>query len=129
MRQDPAAEFLAAHGKSTALGIGQAQRPRTQVLPEDPILFPEIVDQIVLVAGHPASERENEQLQRRGHGLRLLGSLGRFFAPYAYHGTVFSGYFGRVGSLLVRVVERMLGLGTDRIAVLSEQQRREIVDG
>ncbi len=51
-----------AHGESTALGIGQAKRPRAQVLPEDPILLPEIRDQIVLVAVHPASERENEEL-------------------------------------------------------------------
>ena len=57
---------------------------------EDPILLPEIVDQIVLVTVHPASEREDEELQRRRHSLRLLGrldqhrpSLGRFFAPYA----------------------------------------------
>ena len=40
----------------------QAKRPRAQVLPEDPILLPEIRDQIVLVAVHPASERENEEL-------------------------------------------------------------------
>ena len=46
-----------------------------QVLPEDPILLPEIRDQIVLVAVHPASERENEELERRRHGLRLLGRL------------------------------------------------------
>ena len=45
-----------------ALGIGQANRPRAQVLPENPILLPEIRDQIVLVAVHPASERENEDL-------------------------------------------------------------------
>ena len=37
-------------------------RPTAQVLPEDPILLPEIRDQIVLVAVHPASERENEEL-------------------------------------------------------------------
>ena len=56
---------------------------------EDPILLPEIVDQIVVVTVHPASEREDEELQRRRHSLRLLGrldqhrpSLGRFFAPY-----------------------------------------------
>ena len=56
---------------------------------EDPILLPEIVDQIVVVTGHPASEREDEELQRRRHSLRLRGrldqhrpSLGRFFAPY-----------------------------------------------
>ena len=60
-----------------------------QVFSEDPILLPEIVDQIVLVTVHPASEREDEELQRRRHSLRLLGrldqhrpSLGRFFAPY-----------------------------------------------
>ena len=90
LRQDPPSELLAAHGESTALGIGQAKRPRAQVLPENPILLPEIRDQIVLVAGHPASEREDEELQRRRHSLRLLGGLdqhrprlGRFFAPYA----------------------------------------------
>ncbi len=30
--------------------------------PEDPMLLSEIRDQIVLVAVHPASERENEEL-------------------------------------------------------------------
>ena len=62
LHQDAPSEFLAAHGESTALGIGPAKRPRAQVLPEDPILLPEIRDQIVLVAVHPASERENEEL-------------------------------------------------------------------
>ena len=62
LHHDAPSEFLAAHGESTALGIGQAKRPRAQVLPEDPILLPEIRDQIVLVAVHPASARENEEL-------------------------------------------------------------------
>ena len=75
LRQDPPAEFLAADGESTTLDVGQAKRSRAQVLPEDPILLPEILDEIGLVAVHPASERENEELQRRGHGLRLLGRL------------------------------------------------------
>jgi hypothetical protein len=58
------------------------------MLPEDPILLPEILNEIVLVAVHPAGERKNEELQRRGHPPRLLGRLGqhrpdfgRFFAP------------------------------------------------
>ena len=55
LHHDAPSEFLAAHGESTALGIGPAKRPRAQVLPEDPILLPEIRDQIVLVAVHPAS--------------------------------------------------------------------------
>ena len=42
--------------------VDVAKRPRAQVLPEDPILLPEIRDQIVLMAVHPASERENEEL-------------------------------------------------------------------
>ena len=89
LRQDPPAEFVTAHSESTTLGVRQAKRPRAQVFSEDPILIPEIVDQIVLVTVHPASEREDEELQRRRHSLRLLGrldqhrpSLGRFFAPY-----------------------------------------------
>ena len=90
LRQDPPAEFVTAHSESTTLGVRQAKRPRAQVF-EDPILLPEIVDQIVLVTVHPASEREDEELQRRRHSLRLLGrldqhrpSLGRFFAPYGH---------------------------------------------
>ena len=62
LHQDAPSEFLAAHGESTALVVGQAKRSGAQVLPEDPILLPEIRDQVVLVAVHPASERENEEL-------------------------------------------------------------------
>ena len=94
LRQDPPAEFVTAHSESTTLGVRQAKRPRAQVFSEDPILLPEIVDQIVLVTVHPASEREDEELQRRRHSLRLLGrldqhrpSLGRFFAPYGVDGS------------------------------------------
>ena len=53
----------------------------------------------------------------------------RCLVVHTYHGTVFRGYFGRVGSWFVRFVERVLGAGTDRIIVLAEQQRREIVEG
>ena len=69
LRQDPPAEFVTAHSESTTLGVRQAKRPRAQVFSEDPILLPEIVDQIVLVTVHPASEREDEELQRRRHSL------------------------------------------------------------
>ena len=62
LHPDAPSELLAAHGESTAWGIGQAKRPRAQVRPEDPILLPERRDQIVLVAVPPASERENEEL-------------------------------------------------------------------
>ena len=95
LRQHPPAEFLASHRESTALGVGQAKWTWAKLLPEDPILLPEIIDHVFLVAVHPASGREYEEAQSVGHLLRLLGeqplaptlfrrfaNLGRFLAPY-----------------------------------------------
>jgi len=45
---------------------------------------------------------------------------------HTFHGNVFSGYFGRVGSGLTRMTERALARLTDRIITLSPQQRDEI---
>ena len=44
------------------------------MLPEDAILLPEIVDAIFLVAIHPASQGQHEEVQSVGHGRRLHGS-------------------------------------------------------
>ena len=74
LTQDPPAEFLAAHRESPALGVGQTKRSRTKMLPEDAILLPEIVDEIFLVAIHPASQSQHEEVQSVGHGRRLHGS-------------------------------------------------------
>ena len=95
LRQNPPAEFLASHRESTALGVGQAKWTWATLLPEDPILLPEIIDHVFLVAVHPARGREYEEAQSVGHSLRLLGkqplaptlfrrfaNLGRFVAPY-----------------------------------------------
>ena len=95
LRQHPPAEFLASHRESTALGVGQAKWTWATLLPEDPILLPERIDHVFLVAVHPASGREYEEAQSVGHSLRLLGepplaptwfrrfaNLGRFVAPY-----------------------------------------------
>ena len=78
-----------------ALGVGQAKWTWATLLPEDPILLPEIIDHVFLVAVHPASGREYEEAQSVGHSLRLLreqplaptlfgrfANLGRFVAPY-----------------------------------------------
>ena len=95
LRQHPPAEFLASPRESTALGVSQAKWTWAKVLPEDPILLPERIDRVFLVAVHPASGREYEEAQSVGHSLRLLGeqplaptlfrrfaNLGRFVAPY-----------------------------------------------
>lgn len=52
----------------------------------------------------------------------------RCVVVHTFHGNVFSGYFGRAGSLAVRSIERGLAFITDRIAVISEQQRQQIVE-
>ena len=44
------------------------------MLPEDAILLPEIVDAIFLVAIHPASQSQHEEVQSVGQGRRLHGS-------------------------------------------------------
>ena len=51
------------------------------MLPEDPILLPEVVDQVFLVAIHPASDRQYEELQRRGHRLRVPAGAWERFRP------------------------------------------------
>ena len=68
------AECLASHREATALGVGQAKRSRTKMLPEDAILLPDRVDAIFLVAFHPASQGQHEEVQSVGHGRRLHGS-------------------------------------------------------
>ena len=66
-----------ADGESPALGIDQAKRPTAQLLPEDAILLSEIVDQVFLVAVHPASDGEHEEVQSMWHRQRLPGRDGR----------------------------------------------------
>jgi len=46
---------------------------------------------------------------------------------HTYHGHVFHSYYGKVKTSLFLAIERFLArFGTDRIVVISEQQRREI---
>jgi glycosyltransferase involved in cell wall biosynthesis len=45
---------------------------------------------------------------------------------HTFHGHVFTSYFGRIGSMLVRLVERALARITDRIVTISERQREDI---
>ncbi len=46
---------------------------------------------------------------------------------HTFHGHVLSGYFGALGSALVRTVERILAKITDRIITISALQRSDIV--
>jgi glycosyltransferase involved in cell wall biosynthesis len=46
---------------------------------------------------------------------------------HTFHGHVFSDYFTKVGSLIVRLIERTLARGTDAIVTISERQRDDVV--
>ena len=46
---------------------------------------------------------------------------------HTFHGHVLAGYFGSVGSALVRAIERGLALVTDRIVAISPAQRHDLV--
>jgi glycosyltransferase involved in cell wall biosynthesis len=64
------------------------------------------------------------------------GTLGRLAAVltrvpvriHTFHGHVFQGYFGPLQTQLFLAIERLLARVTDRIIVLSEQQRHELVN-
>ena len=62
-----AAKSLAAHRESTAQGVCEPKWPGTMLLAKDTVLLSEIVDQVFLVAIHPASNGEQEELQRMRH--------------------------------------------------------------
>jgi glycosyltransferase involved in cell wall biosynthesis len=54
------------------------------------------------------------------------GRSQRCLVVHTFHGHVLHGYFGTLGSLNVRLIERALGLLTDCVLVLSPRQRRDI---
>jgi hypothetical protein len=64
--QDLSSEAVAVHSESAALDVGQPQSPAVEVLFEDAVLFPQVLDHLKLVAIHPARERHEENLQPNG---------------------------------------------------------------
>ena len=58
--QDPSSKAVAFRRQSAPLGVGQPQAPPTQVFLEDSVLGPQVVDDVELVAIHPARERNEE---------------------------------------------------------------------
>ena len=73
LAEDSPAELLPTYGEPTPLCVGQAECTTTQLLSEDSILLTEIVDQIFLVT--PAGDGEDEEVQRKGHPVRLSASV------------------------------------------------------
>ncbi len=53
---------LPADGKTATLLIGQPESPATELLPEDSVLLPQILDDSVLLTAHPSGEGGHEDL-------------------------------------------------------------------
>ncbi len=65
---------LPADGKTATLLIGQPEWPATELLPEDSVLLPQILDDSVLLTAHPSGEGGHEDLpglEDGGHRLIL----------------------------------------------------------
>ena len=67
-------EAVAVHRESAPLGIGQTQTPPVEVLLEDAVLFPQVRDNLELVAIHPARKSHEEDPEPYGldHGPSLF---------------------------------------------------------
>ena len=63
-RQAVSSEAVTVHGESTPLAIGQPQAPPVQVLLENAVLFPQILNDLKLMAIHPARKGRDQDPQR-----------------------------------------------------------------
>ena len=71
LAQALASEQLAPDCKTTALIIRETQTPAAELLTQNPILFSQLVDQILLLTVQPSGQGEDEELQRVRHRRRL----------------------------------------------------------
>ena len=62
----PSPEALGLCGQAPALGVGEPETARTELLSEDAILFLEIVNDVTLLLVDPARDGHDEELQHLG---------------------------------------------------------------
>ena len=73
--QQSAAQYLAPRGQAAPLVIGEPEALAMELFLEDSILLDQVVDRLRLMPVDPASERDEEQLERKefGHCTRIIG--------------------------------------------------------
>src|SRR5207237_1347721 len=64
IKQPFAAEFVSPFGETTSFRVGETD-PTAELLPEDPVLLLQVVDQAPLVACHPGRDPRGEELNRQ----------------------------------------------------------------
>jgi hypothetical protein len=68
---------VAIRRETPSLGVGQPQPPATQVLFENAVLFPQVFDDLGLVAIHPARQRHEQNPQGTVSIMGRIYSAGR----------------------------------------------------
>jgi CheY-like chemotaxis protein len=73
------ADSVRSRRQPTAIFVRQTQPTSTELTPQKPVLFDQVRDCLPLLAGQPASERAQHDLQRRGvdHEAELVASCER----------------------------------------------------
>jgi hypothetical protein len=64
--QQPSAQYSGFRGEPTALVVGEAQTPGSELFAQNTVFPLEIVDDIALLLVDPTSERDEKELQRMG---------------------------------------------------------------
>jgi len=74
--QHASAQYPTFRREASALVVSEPQPPLAQLLAEDPVLLPQVVDHRVLATLDPAREEQEQELQRRGgHGQLMVACL------------------------------------------------------
>ena len=73
----PSPEEPSLRRQSTTLIVSQPELPATKLLFEDPVLFDQVGDNVLLMPMHPARNRQQEQLERESSGRHsaIVGAL------------------------------------------------------
>ena len=136
----------AARGESECLDYAAANQVEVEVIPE---MSREVgwQDLRVIAKLYRIFLRERPDLlhthkSKAGAVGRIAALLYRLTTPsllwlkprplktlHTYHGHVLRGYFGRWRTRLFVAIERGLAICTDRLLVVSEQQRKELLEG
>ena len=130
--EDDMGYFAVAHGV-TPLIIPEMSR---EISPKDAITL----WKLYRLFRHEQPDLVHTHTAKAGTAGRLAGLLYRWLTPatligrprpcrfvHTYHGHVFHSYYGTLKTRILLLIEKMLArLVTDRIIVLSEQQRQEI---
>jgi len=58
LAQQPSAQYPGVYGEPTALVVGEAQAPGTDLFTQDAVLFPKIVDDVALLLVKPAGQSD-----------------------------------------------------------------------